>query len=815
MKFISYILFSIFFNLLVFIHSNYESREKLLYEISNTIETENNLKIIIKNFFNLKDEEEELPDIIMEFVNNYTNIKGDLFTEFQECLKDLTEGENHGVKNFLSMIGFSGKGLSDLGLIEECVNNDLLYYLVTYEYTNESFVGFVDETDILYFFQQKTFYTGLCLSQTCNRVLNFLFNETVDSKFYDFIKREMYVEKAKIYDVRKSNHTKDPTPTYENNGTYNAEKTKNEKSKFNIFKISRIIVITILSIQFFISVIFNLCYKPYKKASQLRSEIEKEEKEAFPQEFEEKKNEQIFNIADNIEKENNCCKGCFCEFLFNYFSAFNNIKILLQKKNQYYNSNNLEIITFIRIICMVLITFINNFEVLIKIPSKDFFYEDFYKKYTFIILKFASFGVDMWICLDGFESMYKLISYYKKYVFSKNKSTISFGGILSFYLYSFYKIIAFAFLFFLVNYFNKYFIYYKSDGALFEYYSNHIYNDKLDTKEFLLFLIPGYSFYYSYYLKCSIFEDLIISKFSLLIINEFQIYTIFIIIFYMSNLLKSDIFDYLIIIINTILYLLNFWICQFKDGENTYYSYKLVLDNFLTIRYPHIIFNYFFLGAMAALTCFYFQDSFSSNSITNSEEKYPFTFCYSIIKIFNYLNQNGKFIWIIIILILQIIICFSFNIIIKINNNCIYIPFNTGEKMVLCYETGIFLLLFCFLLIFFNFNRNENENQSEDHSSLLILMERTNFSFLFTINLLLYSYYCYFNFQLKLNYQNLWIITFGLFLFACSENLIFTLAFVFLFKITNKKIIRYFLPSEVKRISIPSELLNRSAEEFK
>ena len=786
MKFISYILFSIFFNLLVFIHSNYESREKLLYEISNTIETENNLKIIIKNFFNLKDEEEELPDIIMEFVNNYTNIKGDLFTEFQECLKDLTEGEKYGVKNFLSMIGFSGKGLSDLGLIEECVNNDLLYYLVTYEYTNESFVGFVDETDILYFFQQKTFYTGLCLSQTCNRVLNFLFNETVDSKFYDFIKREMYVEKAKIYDVRKSNHTKDPTPTYENNGAYNAEKTKNEKSKFNIFKISRIIVITILSIQFFISVIFNLCYKPYKKASQLRSEIEKEEKEEFPQEFEEKKNE-----------------------------AFNNIKILLQKKNQYYNSNNLEIITFIRIICMVLITFINNFEVLIKIPSKDFFYEDFYKKYTFIILKFASFGVDMWICLDGFESMYKLISYYKKYVFSKNKSTISFGGILSFYLYSFYKIIAFAILFFLVNYFNKYFIYYKSDGALFEYYSNHIYNDKLDTKELLLFLIPGYSFYYSYYLKCSIFEDLIISKFSLLIINEFQIYTIFIIIFYISNLLKSDIFDYLIIIINTILYLLNFWICQFKDGENTYYSYKLVLDNFLTIRYPHIIFNYFFLGAMAALTCFYFQDSFSSNSITNSEEKYPFTFCYSIIKIFNYLNQNGKFIWIIIILILQIIICFSFNIIIKINNNCIYIPFNTAEKMILCYETGIFLLLFCFLLIFFNFNRNENENESEDHSSLLILMERTNFSFLFTINLLLYSYYCIFNFQLKLNYQNLWIITFGLFLFVCFENLIFTLAFVFLFKITNKKIIRYFLPSEVKRISVPSELLNRRDEEFK
>ena len=161
---------------------------------------------------------------------------------------------------------------------------------------------------------------------------------------------------------------------------------------------------------------------------------------------------------------------------------------------------------------------------------------------------------------------------------------------------------------------------------------------------------------------------------------------------------------------------------------------------------------------------------------------------------------------------MQIIICFSFNIIIKLNDNSIYIPFNNGQKIILCYETGIFILLFCFLLIFFNFKVNENENKSENHSSLLILIERTNFSFLITINLLLYSYYCIFNFQLKLNYQNLWIITFGLFFVVCFENLIFTLAFVFLFKITNKKIIRYLLPSEVKRISIPSELLNRSRE---
>ena len=80
--------------------------------------------------------------------------------------------------------------------------------------------------------------------------------------------------------------------------------------------------------------------------------------------------------------------------------------------------------------------------------------------------------------------------------------------------------------------------------------------------------------------------------------------------------------------------------------------------------------------------------------------------------------------------------------------------------------------------------------------------------------MILYSYYCVFNFQLKLNYQNLWIITFGIFFILCLENLILTLAFIFLFKMINKKIIKYFLSSEekVERPSKAEELFDKSRE---
>jgi hypothetical protein len=460
---------------------------------------------------------------------------------------------------------------------------------------------------------------------------------------------------------------------------------------------------------------------------------------------------------------------------------------------------------------MILITFINNFEVLIKIPSKNFFYEPFYKNYSFFILKYASFGVDAWVCLDGFETAYKLIHFYKKYVFLKNKSSMNFRTIIKFYFYSFYKIISFFFFFFIINYFNKYFIYSNTKGPLFEYYSNHIYNDKVDNHDLFLFLLPGYTFYYSYFSKRSIFEKTIISKFSLLIINEFYVFTLFVFIFYISNQLKSKIFDYLILIISTILYLLNYLICQF-DEKNIYYSYKLVLDNFLTVRYPHIIFYYFFLGAMAGLTCYYYKDSFLNNSLINENENLPFNFCFSIINFFNYLAQSGRLFCLVVIFALQLIICFSFTFFTEYYQS-IYIPFNTIQKIVLCYETGLFLALFCLIIIILFFIRNDNENKSANYSSLFILIERTNFTFFNCINLLLYTYNCMINFQLKLSFQNLWIITFGIFVVACFENLMLTLVFVFFFKVINKKVIKYLLNSEdnLERLSRPpSELMEKS-----
>ena len=148
------------------------------------------------------------------------------------------------------------------------------------------------------------------------------------------------------------------------------------------------------------------------------------------------------------------------------------------RKSKFYNNKNMETIIKLKVGTLLLITFSTNFDVYVKLPSKEYYNDFLYKKFYFIFLKFASFGLDMYICLDGFEVMYKLMNYFKKNFYDKGNKTISFFGIIKFYLFSAYKVIGYIIIFFIVNYFNRYYIYMHNDGTLFSYYSNNIINNK-------------------------------------------------------------------------------------------------------------------------------------------------------------------------------------------------------------------------------------------------------------------------------------------------------------------------------------------------
>ena len=739
---------------------------------------------------NLTDEDSDFMNEIIDFINTYTNVmQARMFEELYACAMSIVFDRTRDSLNYLTLVGYSGKDLSDLGLQEECLRYNFSYFLFVYEYINGSFVVHEKQRNTALFFQQNTFFTGVCLPKICNPILKFIFNKTEDPALYPFLEENLYITNLRVYEIGSTNkkNKTNPSNTYDMDGKYNESKTKEEEIKYYVFYGFIGAILFVLAVQFIVSIIFHFCFNPIERTRELKKEKELDDNKS---DDEEDLSNQIFkDINIKPEQKNTCLERPFWEFLFNYLSIFDNIKTLVSKKNQYFDSMNLEIITYFRIITMILITFINNFEVLIKIPSKNFFYEKYYIEYSTVFLKFASFSIEIWLCLDGFETMYKLISFYKKYIYD-NKDNKIFIHLVKFYFYSVYKLLSFIIFFFIVNYFNKYFIYFLTEGPLFEYYSNHIYNDKLDQSKLFKFLIPGYSIYFAYFYKSSLFKNLYISKFSLIFINEFYSYTLFICLFYLSLLFKSEIYDYIILSINFVFYFLNYWFIQFDPEENIFYSYKIALDNFFTTKYPHLVFNYFFLGAMAALICFYYKDSFLSSSICNESNKYPFKFCYRSIKFFDFLLQKGRKFWILFLLIIQVMISFSFYLLVRINNNSLFIKYDILPKIISCYEPGLFVFVFCIMLILIILIRNENEVKEKNKSSIIYLIERTNFSFFHTINLLMYTFYCFFYFQLQFSIQNLFIVTFGLFFVVCFGNIILTLAFVFLFKMANKQLIK-------------------------
>ena len=154
---------------------NYKSTNSPLIEIIRKSKKNNtDIKDILNQIdnINLSDTIEDLSALFFQFIDNYTNWrKENMFPHIIGCLSSLDDktGDN---PNYLGFIGFSGKGISDLGLEEECLRNNFIYYLLTYEYMNGTDVTFSDQRNAFLFFQQNTFFTGLCLPQECNKFLH-------------------------------------------------------------------------------------------------------------------------------------------------------------------------------------------------------------------------------------------------------------------------------------------------------------------------------------------------------------------------------------------------------------------------------------------------------------------------------------------------------------------------------------------------------------------------------------------------------------------------------------------------------------------
>ena len=704
----------------------------------------------------------------------FPNFKINEPSKYENCFNNLFE-INNGLPNFIYLLSYSGRTYSDLGNEYSCNQQGFSYYLFSYNIYSIDKLD-INSKKIFEFFDKTNFYTGICLPNICEDLLKDLFinykNDVVE-----------YVKFKRIGDYSDENEiSSENTPYYSvnKNGDFDKEVTLIEKDKYNAFYIIFYIFIGVLCFEAVVSAIFFL--RPYIRNKSKLFDISLLEGNDYDDDddgTDDDIQEKIIYYNPSISREKVSCFELY-KFLYMHFSLSNNIIVLTSRKSIFYSNKNLEIIYKFKILCLILITFSVNFDVYIRLPSRNFVDKEFiYKNIYFILIKFSSFGLNMFICLEGFEALFKFMSYYKKNFFELGHKTMTFKGLLKFFYFSCYKIVSFFILFFVINYLSRYYIYNHYGGKLYQYFADNIYN-----KDTLEIFKPKYFFYFFYYfgIKENIDEEFLFkNKMTLLIINEFYCFVITILIFFIGIKLKRKIYDAMILLVLLISFISSY-LCDFVDKkENELYKYDKITQNISLVKYPLIFFNHYLIGAITGIICFYLRDATTNNSMAN-QENCPFNIILCIIESIDNLKEKCRKIFIIILIFIQIFICSFYTCLLYIkDDDNVSLDLTFSIKLLFYYEPGAFILLFCIIIILFYLK--SLEKKVFDSYSILNLLYQINFSYINTVYILMYTFYCYYETQFKLSYQNLWLSTFGFFFLFSVENLVITLIIIMPFKI--------------------------------
>ena len=721
--------------------------------------------------------------------------------EGQKCMGGAKEDKN----SYFDLFSYSGKGISELGLEAECYlynksNINTQYFLIMYQYDPSAFEEFFDDGYVYSYINHTTFYTGVCLFEECTDFVNLIFNRTAAPLFYDFIYKE-----AKMVDLQVI-VKKTQKPTYQEEIELGF---KNEYLTFYIL----IFLIAVLCCIYLAIGIFTVCISTAQnKQSQQKLvpypsydssyDDEEEDEDSFGNNFGDSKDRTSNNVFGTIEAEETKdirYQGCasFFQTVVDFFNVMTNMIILSTKKNKYMNDQDLEVVSFFKCIALLFITYFQNFDTLIKIPARDFENGDFYKHIYFFFMKLSSFASDCYLCLDGLTMIYKFMNYIKKNVIEKNEQSISIKVLLKFYIRVIVKVIVFLILYFVMGVCAKFFLRLIASDAIYEYTTNKIFNIQ-NTKNLEYFIIPGINFYIGY-LPNQYINFFAYNRFLVMQVNEFYIFTIVILIFYLCYKFRSPLFDIIIVVIFILNYISNYFTCVSDlPREKEKYNFNRVARSLISVRYPHVIFDVYFIGVLTGMVFFYFKDVISKTPII-SEEYSPFKLCYHVMTAIDSLAPFLKLGISYLMLGLLLVLSSSFYFLCRFVHHDLLFDFDMLCQFLFFYEKGVFLLIYCLLIILLETYNDDSSIKHLIKSNIFTHISRVSFCFVCSVSAFTYEAYCIFNFQLKLCYQNTWFITFGLFMFLYVFSLILTLVLELPLRKLLKNIIFYYEGKKSKK----------------
>ena len=708
---------------------------------------------------------DELINVTKEFIIDVYN------NNLSKVCLDFIENNKESENIIQNIIRFSDFDIfADYNYEYECsLLKNFDYFLIKFQFENENNYNnninnneINEISEIVNFFNNYNIYfsSGICIPKNCKNYFSLNFN--INNK-----KLQKYLDKNNIIKFH-----------FISNEIFDFN-TKNKK----IFKIILIIIFIYIIIELIFSLIFYKMSRTYKEI-----EIEK---------IEENNNSKssIFidqNYSNTILNKNKKNKS------FKFFestSLITNFNLISKNNSNLYNNENLEIYFMIKTFVLFLCVFNQNFIILLNNPSKDIFDYNFFKQFFFVLIRYSTFSYNFFIALDGFIIIFKYMNYYKKHYYEKSEKLIKIY--FNFLLFSFPKILMFFFNFFIIHFFLPNFIHFFKDFLSINQKNiieNIIEPKKCELNIIKYFFIPFYLQYSDYNSKNKNNLNKCYKQIYFYF-NEFYIFILTLLIYTLCLKIKSRIFENLILIILILLIFLKYF--SFKNFgynllKNDYFFIDInyLMGENLTLKFPHLFFNNYFIGSFFGLIYFYYIDGYNIKK-NNNEDYFPFKISFEIMKFIIQIINKIKYILIIIIFLLQILLSLNFYFILNFNSNNnenIFISkINDFNKINYVYEKEIMLILFGFQICLILLCGRESVFKKISNSNFFNLINKIDFNFFCSMDIFIYIFLIIFKSQENLSFINLIFISFGQFIFFVVFSCLITVFFeVPLKQIINK-----------------------------
>lgn len=758
-----------------------------------------------------------IPDntIIAKNTERYYDIMGSILKLINnECYEDIIDvlniNNNTNSSKYPWIIDYIGKGLNDLGDETECINSlvDTSYLLATiktnYKNSNSKFL------------EIKSYSYGFCMTNKCKDTFKDKIN--IIWKFLNILFGD-----NKITD---DEHMIEFMDEYE------------DKKKFNFIKYIIIAFLLYIILKIIIGILRMVFIpKGYNKyALDLLSERENfgsiDEEEQMNLSI--KKDNLIILSEGNLNEYNP--NYDFSSLLpiklriLRYFDIFNDISLLTEKKNRYYNDDGLEIVAFMRFLVLFFLIFSETFNSLISLPSEDVFNDNFFKSQSIFLYKISINSFTCLIVLEGANTTYKLIKYINarmlEYDNNNNKTKFELKLLIVYIKFLFYF---FPNLFiFLISY---YFFYYKvedfnyiiSSQTTYKYIIEKIFKKNIECQ---LNPFPIFNNYTSF-LSTNITDYCHCYEFTYFTFNILLSTLIFMIITYLSFLIRNKIFDIIILLINLFLLFFTVWIIKDPkvDTNNNNYLYYHFVGQKYSIKIIYSFIFFYYIGYILGFLLFYFDNNIKFkgylNISLNNENKdeveinnlddskidkneikdynlsyYPMSFLQKFISKLNQIKVRIRILIICICFSLIVLLSFVYQIIVYIHKKSIEIEFSPLIKLYFYYEKHLFIIFFFIITLLLN--SLINKDSFIVNAQFIYLISRSGFTIICQYYFLSYFSLSTYFIRVKFHVLIFLLISVGNFIFFSIISFLSNVVFELPIKISISKLLRKINKSEKK-----------------